>query len=244
MDKSLLGSLAVIVGEENVRSLEPLASHTTFKIRGPADAFVSPRSVEEVSQVVCACEQSSVPWRVIGCGSDLLVADEGVEGVVIEVRDNLSAIPCGRHAIVAGAGATNAAVAEAACSAGLSGYEFACIPGTVGGAAIMNAGAYDGEFSQVCACVTCVTPEGRIVEVPPRGGRVVVPPQHVRRCALRRGRSDARACAGRFCWHQSAHGRAYRQARGEAADRHAFCGKHFQAPGGPLSGSADRQAGA
>ena len=166
MDKSLLGSLAVIVGEENVRPLEPLASHTTFKIGGPADAFVSPRSVEEVSQVVCACEQSSVPWRVIGCGSDLLVADEGVEGVVIEVRDNLSAIRVDGARIVAGAGATNAAVAEAACAAGLSGYEFACgIPGTVGGAAIMNAGAYDGEFSQVCVCVTCVTPEGRIVEV-------------------------------------------------------------------------------
>ena len=108
-----------------------------------------------------------MPWRVIGCGSDLLVSDEGVEGVVIEVRDNLSAIRVDGTRIVAGAGATNAAVAEAACAAGLSGYEFACgIPGTVGGAAIMNAGAYDGEFSQVCACVTCVTPEGRIVEVP------------------------------------------------------------------------------
>ena len=166
MDKSLLDSLAAIVGEENVRPLEPLAPHTTFKIGGPADAFVSPRSVEEVSRVVCACEQASVPWRVIGCGSDLLVADEGVEGVVIEVRDNLSAIRVDGMRVVAGAGATNAAVAEAACAAGLSGYEFACgIPGTVGGAAIMNAGAYDGEFSQVCTCVTCVTPEGRIVEV-------------------------------------------------------------------------------
>ena len=147
MDKSLLDSLAAIVGEENVRPLEPLAPHTTFKIGGPADAFVSPRSVEEVSQVVCACEQASVPWRVIGCGSDLLVADEGVEGVVIEVRDNLSAIRVDGTRIVAGAGATNAAVAEAACTAGLSGYEFACgIPGTVGGAAIMNAVAYDVEF--------------------------------------------------------------------------------------------------
>ena len=91
---------------------------------------------------------------------------KGSRGVVIEVRDNLSAIRVDGTRIVAGAGATNAAVAEAACAAGLSGYEFACgIPGTVGGAAIMNAGAYDGEFSQVCACVTCVTPEGRIVEV-------------------------------------------------------------------------------
>lgn len=84
-----------------MRPLEPLAPHTTFKIGGPADAFVSPRSVEEVSQVVCACEQASVPWRVIGCGSDLLVSDGGVEGVVIEVRDNLSAIRVDGTRIVA-----------------------------------------------------------------------------------------------------------------------------------------------
>ena len=90
-----------------------------------------------------------------------------MSGVVIEVRDNLSEIRVEGARIVAGAGATNAAVAEAACAAGLSGYEFACgIPGTLGGAAIMNAGAYDGEFSQVCASVTCVAPDGRVVEVP------------------------------------------------------------------------------
>ena len=167
MDKSLLGSLVVIVGEENVRPLEPLAPHTTFKIGGPADAFVSPRSVEEVSRVVCACEQAGVPWRVIGCGSDLLVSDEGVEGVVIEVRDNLSAIRVDGTRIVAGAGATNAAVAEAACAAGLSGYEFACgIPGTVGGAAIMNAGAYDGEFKDVAVSVSCLFPDGTVHEIP------------------------------------------------------------------------------
>lgn len=167
MDKSLLGSLAAIVGEENVRPLEPLAPHITFKIGGPADAFVSPRSVEEVSQVVCACEQAGVPWRVIGCGSDLLVSDEGVEGVVIEVRDNLSAIRVDDTRIVAGAGATNAAVAEAACAAGLSGYEFACgIPGTVGGAAIMNAGAYDGEFKDVAVSVSCLFPDGTVREIP------------------------------------------------------------------------------
>ena len=165
MDKSLLGSLAVIVGEENVRPLEPLAPHTTFRIGGPVDAFVSPRSVEEVSQVVRACEQASVPWRVIGCGSDLLVSDEGVEGVVIEVRDNLSAIRVDGTRIVAGAGATNAAVAEAACAAGLSGYEFACgIPGTVGGAVYMNAGAYGGEMKDVLEAVSYLTADGRWVD--------------------------------------------------------------------------------
>ena len=140
MNQPLFEELIGIVGAANVRASEPLATLTTFKIGGPADIFVSPASIEDVSRVVVACEHAREPWRVIGCGSDLLVA---------------------------GAGATNAAVAEAACAAGLSGYEFACgIPGTLGGAAIMNAGAYDGEFSQVCASVTCVAPDGRVVEVP------------------------------------------------------------------------------
>ena len=167
MDQSLTERLADIVGKANVRLSEPLSLHTTFKIGGPAELFVSPCSVAEVSQVVLACEQAGEPWRVLGCGSDLLVSDEGVDGVVIEVRDNLSSIRVEGSRIVAEAGATNADVAEAARAAGVSGYEFAGgIPGTIGGAAIMNAGAYDGEFSQVCVRVTCVTPEGRIVEVP------------------------------------------------------------------------------
>ena len=167
MNQPLFEELIGIVGAANVRAPEPLATHTTFNIGGPADIFVSPASIEEVSRVVVACEHAGEPWRVIGCGSDLLVDDAGVSGVVIEVRDNLSEIRVEGARIVAGAGATNAAVAEAACAAGLSGYEFACgIPGTLGGAAIMNAGAYDGEFSQVCASVTCVAPDGRVVEVP------------------------------------------------------------------------------
>ena len=167
MSHTLAQSLAGIVGTENVLENEPLSRHTTFEIGGPAECFVRPRSVEEVRRVLRACVEAGVPWRVIGCGSDLLVADEGVSGVVVEIRDNLASIEVEGTTVTAGAGATNAAVAEAACAAGLSGYEFASgIPGTVGGAAIMNAGAYDGEFSRVCTRVTCVTPEGEVVDVP------------------------------------------------------------------------------
>ena len=167
MPQTFVQSLASLVGAENVLENEPMSRHTTFEIGGPAAYFVRPRSVAEVSGIIRLCVEAGVPWRVIGCGSDLLVADAGVAGVVIEIRDNLSAIKVEGTAIVAGAGATNAAVAEAACAAGLSGYEFASgIPGTVGGAAIMNAGAYDGEFAQVCTRVTCVTPEGAVVSVP------------------------------------------------------------------------------
>ena len=153
--------------EGDVRLDESMARHTTYRIGGPARAFAEVYSVAALRTILDICNSEGLQWCAVGKGSNLLVSDEGVEGVVIEVRDNLSTIRVDGTRIVAGAGATNAAVAEAACAAGLSGYEFACgIPGTVGGAAIMNAGAYDGEFSQVCACVTCVTPEGRIVEVP------------------------------------------------------------------------------
>lgn len=167
MPQTFAQSLASLVGAGNVLENEPMSRHTTFEIGGPAAYFVRPRSVAEVSGIIRLCVEAGVPWRVIGCGSDLLVADVGVEGVVIEIRDNLSAIKVEGTTVAAGAGATNAAVAEAACAAGLSGYEFASgIPGTVGGAAIMNAGAYDGEFAQVCTRVTCVTPEGAVVSVP------------------------------------------------------------------------------
>ena len=167
MPQTFAQSLASLVGTENVLENEPMSRHTTFEIGGPAAYFVRPRSVAEVSGTIRLCAEAGVPWRVIGCGSDLLVADAGVAGVVIEIRDNLSAIKVEGTTVIAGAGATNAAVAEAACAAGLSGYEFASgIPGTVGGAAIMNAGAYDGEFAQVCMRVTCVTPEGAVVSVP------------------------------------------------------------------------------
>ena len=121
MPQTFAQSLASLVGTENVLENEPMSRHTTFEIGGPAAYFVRPRSVAEVSGTIRLCAEAGVPWRVIGCGSDLLVADAGVAGVVIEIRDNLSAIKVEGTTVIAGAGATNAAVAEAACAAGLSG---------------------------------------------------------------------------------------------------------------------------
>ena len=104
-----------------------------------------------------------MPWWVIGCGSDLLISDEGLRGVVIEISDALSDITIEGSTIIAQAGATNEAVAKAACAAGLAGYEFASgIPGSIGGAAIMNAGAYEGEFKDVARSVTCLYPDGSV----------------------------------------------------------------------------------
>lgn len=163
MDYTALdAALREIVGEAQVRADEPLAEHTTFRIGGPAARLVLPRTEAEAADVVAACEDAGVPWRVLGCGSNVLAPDAGLSGVTMKLAENLSAVevlPDGQ--VRAQAGATNEAVAEAALAAALAGYEFASgIPGTVGGAAIMNAGAYDGQFSDVAVSVRCLVPDG------------------------------------------------------------------------------------
>lgn len=164
-------SLQDIVGSQNVRPDEPLVEHTTFRIGGPAQWLVTPRSEDEVAGVVSTCEAAGIPWRVLGLGSNVLAPDEGLDGVTLLLADNFAAVEVVPGGLVrAAAGATNAEVAAAARDAGLAGYEFASgIPGTIGGAAIMNAGAYEGQFSDVAVEVRCLVPsEGswRVANVP------------------------------------------------------------------------------
>lgn len=154
------------LGEACVRIDEAMSEHTTFCIGGPADAYVIPRCVEDIVATLEICREAGAPVRIVGNGSDLLVADEGLRCVVVQVLDNLAGISIEGTTVRAEAGATNAAVAAAALEAGLAGFEFASgIPGTIGGAAIMNAGAYGGEFADVCTELTCVTPQGEVVRV-------------------------------------------------------------------------------
>lgn len=165
MDTMLLEELLkTAVDPARVRKDEPMSAHTTFKVGGPADYFVSIASASELSDVLDACREAGADWHIIGCGSDLLVSDAGLRGVCIHLGEDFAAIDIEDTRLCAQAGATNAQVAEAACDAGLSGYEFASgIPGSIGGAAIMNAGAYEGQFSDVCAELTCLAPDGSIV---------------------------------------------------------------------------------
>lgn len=136
---------------------EPMAHHTTFKVGGPADFMVQPTSASEVNAAIAAAKLAGEPWWIIGCGSDLLISDDGLRGVVIKIGDRMANVSIEGTCVRAQAGATNEAVAEAACAAGLAGYEFASgIPGSIGGAAIMNAGAYEGEFKDVARAVTCL----------------------------------------------------------------------------------------
>lgn len=161
-----------IVGQDGVWAGEPLSAHTTFCIGGPAQWLVAPRSEDEVAAVVEACEGAGVPWRVLGLGSNVLAPDEGLAGVTLLLADNFAAVEVLPGGLVrAAAGATNAEVAAVARDAGLAGYEFASgIPGTIGGAAIMNAGAYEGQFSNVAVEVRCLVPgeddNWRVVNVP------------------------------------------------------------------------------
>ncbi|HIY84005.1 UDP-N-acetylmuramate dehydrogenase [Rubneribacter sp.] len=164
--EGLRAALARAVGEEGLRLGEPMAAHTTFAVGGPAECAVFPRTEGQVRAVWEACRSFGVSLRAMGLGSDLLVSDAGLRGVVMILAGGFSGVSVEGRTVKAQAGASNAQVAEAAQRAGLAGYEFASgIPGTVGGAAIMNAGAYGGEFGQVARSVRCLTPEGRAVEV-------------------------------------------------------------------------------
>ncbi len=153
-----------ILGEASVQEEEPLSQHTTFRIGGPAQWLVQPRTEEEVLAVAALCRQAEVPLHLLGSGSNVLVADGGVRGVVLKLADCFAAVALHEDGgITAQAGASNAHIAAVAQKAGLTGFEFASgIPGTIGGAAVMNAGAYGGQLSDVAEWVRCLTPDGDV----------------------------------------------------------------------------------
>ena len=167
IDLDITGRLAEIVGINSVKVNEPMSEHTTFKIGGPVEWFVKPQSIDQIQSIMRFCNGYGIPVHVMGLGSDVLVCDEGMLGVVVQTAAHFKRIYVEGTMVHALAGASNADVAAAAQRAGLTGYEFASgIPGTVGGAAVMNAGAYDGEFAQVCTSVLCLAPYGSVVEIP------------------------------------------------------------------------------
>lgn len=156
-------ALEKIVGSDGVRRDEPMKNHTTFRIGGPADFFVTPHSEEELLKVLSFLRKEQIPYFIMGNGSNLLVSDEGFRGVVICLASALTDIQVSEHTISALAGARLAAIASKAQQASLTGLEFAAgIPGTLGGACVMNAGAYGGEMKQVLTKVRCIDREGNV----------------------------------------------------------------------------------
>lgn len=165
--QGLAWRLRSIVGEENVLEDEPMSRHTSFQIGGPTDLYVIPEDVEELRDVLAACREAGVPHFVLGRGSDLLVSDEGYRGVIVAMAEGLVNVSVDGTQMTCQAGVTLKEAAEMACELGLSGLEFACgIPGSIGGACFMNAGAYGGSMSDVLASVRVVMPDGSLATIP------------------------------------------------------------------------------
>ena len=147
------------------RENEPLAAHCTFKIGGPAQLFVQPQTEQQLCSAAALCKEQAVRYYLLGNGSNILFADEGFAGVVIDISALDSDIAVEGNMLTAGAGVRLTALCRAALEHGLSGLEFAYgIPGTVGGAVYMNAGAYGGEMKDVLTVVRYLTAEGEVVQ--------------------------------------------------------------------------------
>ena len=167
MKQEFYEKLSKIVRKEQILEEEPMKKHTTFRIGGPAEHLILPQTTEEIADVIKLCRQEEIPWYIVGNGSNLLVADEGVRGVVIQLLRNFNQIQVEGCQIRMQAGAQNAAVAKRALDASLTGFEFAAgIPGTIGGAVVMNAGAYGGEMKDILKEVTVLDPNGMIRTIP------------------------------------------------------------------------------
>ena len=165
-DSPLEWRLRAIVGEDNLLVDEPMSEHTTFEIGGPADFYVIPEDFDEVHDVITACKDAGADYFVLGCGSDLLVSDGGYRGVIVAVADGLMGVSVEGDQMCCQAGVGLREASEMACELGLSGLEFACgIPGSVGGACFMNAGAYGGCMADVLKEVRVLLPDGSLDDV-------------------------------------------------------------------------------
>ena len=160
MNQDLWNQFCSIVGSDNAYIDEPMRKHTTFRIGGPADYYIIPHSREELMQVISACKECGEAYYILGNGSNLLVGDKGYRGTVIQLLKNFSDITVEDNVIRARSGALLSRIAAKALEHGLTGFEFAAgIPGTLGGAVVMNAGAYGGEMKDVLEEVTVLSRE-------------------------------------------------------------------------------------
>lgn len=158
-------TLCAILGRENVQCEELMSKHTTFRVGGPADYFVTPESETQIQETIKYLKREHIPYYILGKGSNLLVGDKGYRGVILQIYCKMDKAHTEGTKIYAQAGISLAKLAAAALHDGLTGLEFASgIPGTLGGAVMMNAGAYGGEMKQVLVSVRSMTSEGIIRE--------------------------------------------------------------------------------
>lgn len=160
MNQQFLTELKAVTAENRIFTDEPMKKHTTFRVGGPADILVQPKGTE-LAAVIRLCRKYDVPYQVIGNGSNLLVGDRGIRGLVIEMLSKEDEICVEDDCITVGAGMLLSKTANRAAEHGLTGMEFAAgIPGSIGGAVVMNAGAYGGEMKDILTAVTVLDQEG------------------------------------------------------------------------------------
>ena len=159
MNQNFYDKLNNVIAKDSILIDEPMSRHTTFRVGGPADFFVTPKAKEEVRDVIRICKEAGMPYYIIGNGSNLLVSDAGYRGVIVQIYKEMNEVKVEGDLVKAQAGALLSGIAAKALGAELSGFEFASgIPG-------MNAGAYGGEMKDVLESVTVLTGEGKIIEL-------------------------------------------------------------------------------
>lgn len=155
------------LGEEGLHLQEPMKEHTTFRVGGAADIFLLPKDTAELKDALHILKKYDIPTMVIGNGSNLLVRDKGIRGAVIQLYPRMAEVAAAGEQIEAKGGALLSTVAAKAADAGLTGLEFAAgIPGSIGGAVVMNAGAYGGEMKDVLISVDVLTENLEIKTIP------------------------------------------------------------------------------
>lgn len=164
MNQVFYNGVSSLIQKENILLKEPMKRHTTFRIGGEADFYLKPNGIEEMAKLIKYCNSINMEYCIIGNGSNLLVGDEGYRGAIIQVFDNKNHLRIEGKKIIAGAGALLSQIANFAWENELTGMEFAAgIPGTIGGAVVMNAGAYGSEMKEIVTKVEAVTGNGEII---------------------------------------------------------------------------------
>lgn len=164
MDKiKIYNKLTKIISKDAVLLDEPMKNHISIEVGGPADIMVMPRSVEEIQSAIKICKENNAPYFIMGNGSNLIIRDKGIRCVVIKLGNGFANAIIDEDVVVAQAGILLSTLSEKIIAEKLTGFEFANgIPGTLGGAVAMNAGAYGGEMRDVVRSVRVLSPEGKI----------------------------------------------------------------------------------
>lgn len=163
LSQDVLWKLRAIVGEDHLLCSEPLSLHTSFHIGGPAECFITPDDSEEVREILACAQKHQIDVFVLGAGSDLLVGDLGIQGIVLNFTEEFVGVSARDNELSFQSGVSLREAAEMACEMGLSGLEFASgIPGSIGGACFMNAGAYGGSISDILKEVCVLTADNTL----------------------------------------------------------------------------------